>query len=59
MHKTDGLRLWHILPVSVFVINPDGVLVVGLAMVHTVIYALMEGFAAGVIGIRVWEVGSR
>jgi len=30
-----------------------------LAMVPTGIYALMVGFAAGMIGIGVWEVGFR
>jgi len=45
----------------VFAIKYEGVLVVGSAMVNTGIQyiALMVGFAAGVIEIRVGEVGSR
>jgi len=44
--------------VSVFATKREGVLVVGLDMVNTRIYGGDGGFAAGVIGIGVWEVGS-
>jgi len=43
----------------VFATKREGVLVVGSAMVNTGIYALMVGFAAGVIGTGVRKVGSR